>query len=83
LSYPQKHAARSIANQSNVWFNHHIEISNGDIPMKTYRELLNLKILIATYPTKAEAFKAARKLSTASVFYSDGSYRTEGWEVWQ
>jgi hypothetical protein len=48
-----------------------------------YRDLLNLKILIGTYATKAEAFAVAHSLPTASVFYSDGSYRALGWEVWQ
>jgi hypothetical protein len=48
-----------------------------------YYQLLNLTTLVAVYSTKAEALATVRKLSTGSVFYSDGSYRAAGWEVWQ
>ena len=42
-----------------------------------------LKYLVAVYPTKVEALAEVWKLSTGSVFYSDGSYRAVGWEIWQ
>lgn len=50
--------------------------------MTTYRELLNLTRIVAIYETKAEAMEAARLIPHSAVFYSDGSERPVGWEVW-
>lgn len=48
----------------------------------TYMELLKLKRIIAVYPTREEAFDVAKLIMYTAVFYSDGSERQEGWEVW-
>jgi len=54
----------------------------NDLPQR-YRDMLGLTVVVARFPTKDEALDLAHLLGHASVFYSDGSERPEGWEVWQ